>query len=575
MTTPNPGARGWRVSSRGVHPASGYFSNEILDRIEQHVRDGIKALPRRGLEIGGLLVYGPGNRIDEYVPVDSEHRQGPAFIPSPEDLAEIRRLASSSGRVAGFLRSQTRGEAEVRGTDEAICALIDGGDPLLVIVTATVSEPSLAHIFVQRENRWLEEAVFPLVQARAAAEPIPLQLPVRAPDPAPQDVVPVESRIWTYQEASHAAPAEMSAAVPRPARKRFRILRMIGLTILTLAVLVGLSAGGYLLYREVQPALLARLRPGVTEHLSATWRADGLAVKWDQWDEIVRRAEGGTLTIDDGGERMTIELSRLQVHTGTMFYVPHSATVRVRLDVRSGNQQSSAETVSINGQWKPAPESAAGGSAPADRRVVLEQAAETVNPVSAPAAANPATVPPRKPIEGKKFAYEAKKTVTSTATMEPPEVAARLDTGLPSAAAVGASPLASLGAASRPPVIPQPPAAPVGTPGNATDNNALASAAITFVPASAVQRVKPVVPPHVWTLVRQEVTVEILVSVNEKGQVTKAVPVNVKTPLERELAMHAMGAARQWVFSPALRNQRPLVSETNIKFNFQPMNAAR
>ena len=81
------------------------------------VREGFKALPRRGLETGGLLIgrrRQAGNQvvidIDDFEPVESEHVTGPSYVLSDADLRllETKIAAREAASIVGFYRSHTR-----------------------------------------------------------------------------------------------------------------------------------------------------------------------------------------------------------------------------------------------------------------------------------------------------------------------------------------------------------------------------------------------------------------------------------------------------------------------------------
>src|SRR5690242_13793001 len=87
---------------------------DVMERLSAVIRDGFKAVPRRGLEVGGLLlgrVDGDCVVVDDFLPVDSEHQQGPSWLLSEKDKAflasEISRVQGDEGgpRVLGIYRS--------------------------------------------------------------------------------------------------------------------------------------------------------------------------------------------------------------------------------------------------------------------------------------------------------------------------------------------------------------------------------------------------------------------------------------------------------------------------------------
>src|SRR5437773_3503301 len=90
---------------------------DVVDRLATAVMEGFKAVPRRGLEVGGLLlgrIEADWVVVDDFAPIPSEHQYGPSWLLSGKDkkllAGETSRLqAAADGlRVVGLCRSHTR-----------------------------------------------------------------------------------------------------------------------------------------------------------------------------------------------------------------------------------------------------------------------------------------------------------------------------------------------------------------------------------------------------------------------------------------------------------------------------------
>ena len=92
---------------------------EVGRRLASVVTAGFDALPPRGLEVGGLLLgrFTPEDRpttiIEDFEPIESEHRRGPSYTLSERDrrlLAKRLRARANLGGldVVGYWRSHTR-----------------------------------------------------------------------------------------------------------------------------------------------------------------------------------------------------------------------------------------------------------------------------------------------------------------------------------------------------------------------------------------------------------------------------------------------------------------------------------
>src|SRR5258708_34337149 len=71
------------------------------------VQEGFKALPRRGLEIGGLLIgtaRAAGNLtvvdVDDFEPVESEHATGPSYVLSDADRRLLKERIAAREDIA-------------------------------------------------------------------------------------------------------------------------------------------------------------------------------------------------------------------------------------------------------------------------------------------------------------------------------------------------------------------------------------------------------------------------------------------------------------------------------------------
>ena len=164
------------------------LSSACAALLHAQVTEGIKATPRGGVEVGGLLLGSAGQRgrdlrIDELVPVEIEHLYGPTFRPSPADLDRIANVAASCAAgdlaVVGFYRSRTREESGLRDSDHDIIAAIERGlaasgrDLRLFIILKQVAPFQMLAATLLRENgEWtrVSDASFRVELASATSE---------------------------------------------------------------------------------------------------------------------------------------------------------------------------------------------------------------------------------------------------------------------------------------------------------------------------------------------------------------------------------------------------------------------
>src|SRR5579875_1127518 len=108
----------WEVPGK---PVSIHLHLDVIDRMQADVIRGFAAVPRRGAEVGGILlgVIEPGPvssvRIEDFEEVECEHKSGPSYVLSDEDRARFRAACDhwqpDEARpmyAVGFYRSHTR-----------------------------------------------------------------------------------------------------------------------------------------------------------------------------------------------------------------------------------------------------------------------------------------------------------------------------------------------------------------------------------------------------------------------------------------------------------------------------------
>jgi len=139
------------------------FAESTAEQLADLVLEGVKALPRRGLEIGGLLLG--RSRAGDFVvdalePIHCDYPLGPVFCVGIEDLREA---AKNAPAAVGMYRSRTDGVLETDEQDELLLEVLgSGGAPVLVlIIRQTRQMPAEARAGVWRKGAlvWSESTV--------------------------------------------------------------------------------------------------------------------------------------------------------------------------------------------------------------------------------------------------------------------------------------------------------------------------------------------------------------------------------------------------------------------------------
>jgi hypothetical protein len=331
---------------------------EALAALDRMVRDGVRAFPKRGLEIGGLLTGFPGTggedeiRLDAICPLPMEYRSSPAFQPSPSDLLFIKQFVvrgqASETSIIGHFRSQTSGELRPSDVDRNIASLLNLKEGLLVLVPASVAGVEPARLYRAVNGEWNFLLSFPLIDQPSIEEPSTGQPLVELP------------RELSLAQGLELQPRETGTTPEVSFRSRRNRLAWGGLA-------VGLACGvffGHSIWQS-RPAPVLPARPNITAsdsgiHLELHSTGSALKVQWNPASTPVAQGFSGILTVRDGARQLQIPLDRHQLETGSTVYYPESGWVEVRLEVYRDGAHFTGETVAMaTGLPKqPLPESA-------------------------------------------------------------------------------------------------------------------------------------------------------------------------------------------------------------------------
>ncbi|HEX4595213.1 MAG TPA: hypothetical protein VH157_13105 [Bryobacteraceae bacterium] len=372
---PIPGFYVWEVPGKWI---SIELSLDVVDRLQQDVIRGFGSLPRRGAEVGGILlgtVSGGGRivRVDDYHEVPIEYRRGPSYLLSEPDtkafeaaMSQLRNNPASSARPIGYFRSQTRDGVGLADEDlDLVAKYFSDPETIILLVRPFGTKPSTAGFYFKED-------------AQFQSGPPLLEFPFRRRDLAPDDSTPAPARpervardvsssrvrraaaVAQHSEQSSVKIAEAEPAATRalpsepetiaaqvPEETSRRSASWIWLPLSVVFLLVGVLAGFQAAMR-VGPQALGGLDP-YTLALTVTPAGSDLDVKWDRQSRAIRQALKGTLTIEDGDYRKPIELDADRLQGGSeVVYRHYSNHVRFRLEVFLKDSTSVAEAV----DWK-------------------------------------------------------------------------------------------------------------------------------------------------------------------------------------------------------------------------------
>lgn len=388
----------WEISGR---PVAVRLSFGFVDRLLQEVMRGFGAMPRRGVEMGGVLlgwVDGSGPKpvvvVEDYEPVPCQHTRGATYLLSEQEMGRFQetvdRWSSSQGKqsyAVGYYRSHTREGLGMSDEDlELFNRTLPDASAVCLLVKPFATRVSQAGIFI-RENGGVRAQSsyqeFPFRRRElggGSTEPTPRpagagagdQGPAAAARPAPEE---------PFAAAASAA-ASSSAAAQQQQRTRSAIPDMAmssigGVSSLTsddlkfglptsktdpktgskiksgwvwiplsfIFLILGTALGGYV-GLSLRSKLPDSIRPDMYSlHMTVTPAGDSLHVRWDRDAAPIHNQAKGALIISDAGAQKTVSLDHDQLRNGSVVYRRASNDVRFRLEVYTNDRVTVAETM--------------------------------------------------------------------------------------------------------------------------------------------------------------------------------------------------------------------------------------
>ena len=367
-----PGTYVWSVPGGGV---AVHLDIEVLERLGNEVMRGFGAVPKRGAEVGGLLLgtieHGEHTivKIDDFEPVSCGYKRGPSYLLVDEDgrafADACRRWERGSDKPAyavGYYRSNTREGLKFAPEDvELMNHYFPDTADVALLIRPSATRASLAGFFVR------DEGVFP--------ETTPLEFPFRRWDLTGEEPPAHRSMSDRRRERGgpelvrarrdDAGPTPVNAGSPNalpaqrpetppaasldatPVKKQVRwmwlptsfmfLLLGVGLGIQTSTLFLGPKGKGVVTGDDFSLSLKVE-KVG-----------DNLTVRWNRDAAAIRAAQRGVLKIVDGDSSLApVNLDLAHLENGTMIFRNATKTVRFELVV----YESSRVTVMETAEWQ-------------------------------------------------------------------------------------------------------------------------------------------------------------------------------------------------------------------------------
>lgn len=576
----------------------------------QHATIVVDAVPLRGItvralrfadkpepsEVGGLLwgtiVSDSGSKT---IVVEQAE-----FIGADGDLfntteATLERLSVALARPRsnlqplGYFRSAVHGDVFPREQDRIfIDKNLAGPDAFVLIVEPLLTGGCTAHFYFAYSGRLQMKASLLRVPfiTQSSLEHDLMETGQNSMMPAPQNK-PMPSENYHFAgDDGFAAPASWGK----------------GRTIFIVTLL--LAMGGVSVYRIMyQHPQSARVGTQATDTpigLQVERRPDGqLDLSWNRNFAAAANADGAQLSITDGAYIRTLRLSQDQLFSGKLAYFPRSDDIRFRLEISVGGSRTIGESIRVVSPEVYASSFADSNSRPTRVRteagdqppLTRGSAREPGAPIAAPLTNGAAIVKTDTPGT---FILSARPSMlarlneentpeSSSAQQQAPAnkiqpVAEPVITAVPppidtySARASNAS-LAAITASQNPSLAPPlslaAPPAHVSGPEPSPGEPALPSKAPPVAqPPAPVRQVMPNIKPFGYSLVNNDMTIDIEVQIDENGVVRQASPA-AGSGRGTMLTTQALIAARKWRFKPAEVDGRRVPGTYIISFKFR------
>lgn len=372
---------------------------DLVDQMMTAILDGFGSVPKRGAEIGGVLLGSSRRRpsdghlevtITSWAQALCTHKYGPSFVLTSEELDGFGSAIQNAGSSAvGYFRSHTREGLSPSSEDLEYChKFFPGPDHVVLLVHPAGMKPSTAGFFYYEDGELQARTTleFPFRRSELETGEAPQRKPLgererdreqrpaaAAPpaQPAPDEPAPLPQPPAPRKQHGAEAIAGIAESVARrtgvplvpasetdqphpllpypvPSMPSGRIRKNwvwfpLSFVFLLLGVLLGFQAALVFTSGKTSTQDPYALSLGVER------RGQDLTVKWDRANAAVRTASKGVLDIRDGRYTKRVELDSSQLQTGSVIYRFSSGDVRFRLEIFPRDRTIIAETV----DWKP------------------------------------------------------------------------------------------------------------------------------------------------------------------------------------------------------------------------------
>lgn len=339
----------WEVEGKAV---SVQLDFDLIDRLSMEIMRGFALVPKRGAEVGGVLL---GRveisdkvviRVEDFEVVACDYLKGPSFLLSPNEearfAATVKKYDGGQDRrlyVVGTFRSHTRDNQIILSQEDVDLFRKYANDPsnLILLVRPFATKASVAGIFLEEDGDFRREPSlkeFPFRRRDLGGSPVARPTPVEeaaAATPEP-DLSNWSKDLETKLSESSRGPAPVPQDDSPSSRFRRKwVLIPLSFIFLLLGVVAGFQAALVLNRSEADKLAYESLGLG----LDAERQGEGILLRWDRNAPAVRFGRRGTLLIEDGEFKKTVNLDEKNLQNGGILYRGVSPGVIFRLEVET------------------------------------------------------------------------------------------------------------------------------------------------------------------------------------------------------------------------------------------------
>jgi hypothetical protein len=352
----------WQIPGKAV---SVHLHLDVIDRLSAEVMRGFGAIPKRGAEVGGVLLgtIEPGEpcivRVEDFEPVACEYKRGPSYLFTADDgeafdetCARWRPDPSRPMCGVGYFRSQTRdGLSLVLEDIDIMEQYFPAPASVVLLVKPFATKVSIASFFFREDGLFQTAAPleFPFRRRELTGEEAPPRRTMLERSPRVRGVrgEPLSSKATEIAEP-YSPPANPGYTPASRSRSR---PGWVWLPMSFVFLLLGMALG-FLVAVSVSPRAATISAQELSLGLSVVKAGDSLNVRWNRESPAIRTAPGGSLEIEEAGKVTPVILDKVTLQSGgNIVYTNSSGTVHFRLKVSPKEGLVITETA----EWKKEP----------------------------------------------------------------------------------------------------------------------------------------------------------------------------------------------------------------------------